>query len=800
MRQEPFHFVFLATFLFARAGEAQTEEPGPAPEPEAIVEPAGREATEDREERVVTIDEIIVTATKRETSLQDTPVAVTALTGESLERQQVVDLKSVTAFVPNLQVGAHSDSAAVDVSLRGIVSTNRTELGDPAVAFHVDGFYSPRPQGATTLLYDLERVEVLRGPQGTLFGRNANAGVINVSTAKPDFSGPSASADLTGGNYNLLRIKGHLNAPIYSKLAVRGAMYVEKRDGFIEFQEGSRVPTGASRYDNSDRASFRVSARWKPVPELEVTVAGEQYVDQGAGTIPVLIDPREGTSLRSALVDSAGTLDLKNTTFRGRIDFQPFDWLRVSYLGGYARMTRSNVSDNDAGFNAADNFQQEHRTESSEFLSQSHELQLKTVDLGFVDVILGGFLYLEDNDIRFDIDINDDPDGDGIPDQYWAMSFIQPERKLNSVAAFGQVTWHVLDVLRVTGGARYTADNKSDVDGRNLVCPGFGATFDGGGVNLNDVTGLPLSPDIFADLPHPDGRCGSFPGNMGNDIDETWSRLTWMGRVEWNPVDKWLVYGTVNTGFKSGVIQDGGSTADPELVTNYEVGARLRLLDGALVINPVAFFSDYTDILRSRAEIQADGSQQLVTRNATEARIFGLETEVFWYITGVDRLQLVASYLNAEYRDFPNIDSVLFATNDPESPIVNLEGNKLPFAPEFSVTAAYEHTFPLGEGSALIPRLQTQVQSVMYLDDFNRERGRQDAFTRTDFSIRYTTGSGWLLELFVKNIEDAEVKSNIEIKGNTPGAGGVPGDPGFAFAYFDAPRTFGVRLAYNWAY
>ena len=801
MRQEPLRSVVLALFLFAHPAEAQTDEPPPPTAPaETVVEPAEDESAAKQRNQNITIDEIIVTATKRETSLQDTPVAVTALPGESLERQQVVDLKSVTTFIPNLQVGAHSDSAAVDVALRGIVSTNRTELGDPAVAFHVDGFYSPRPQGATALLYDLERIEVLRGPQGTLFGRNANAGVINVSTAKPDFRGPSASADLTAGNFSLIRVKGHLNAPIYDKLAVRGAMYVEKRDGFIEFQEGSRVPTGASEYDNSDKTSFRVSARWQPLPELEFFASGEQFIDQGAGTIPVLITPREGTELRSALIDSAGTLDLKNTTFHGRIDFQPLDWLKVSYLGGYARMTRSNVSDFDVGFNSGNNFQQEHRTDSSTFLSQSHELQLKTVDLGFLDVIVGGFLYFEENDIRFDIDQNDDPDGDGVPNQYWAMSFIQPNRELNSIAGFGQATWHILDSLRVTGGARYTSDNKSDVGGLNLVCPNFGATFDAGGVNLNRVTGLPLASDLFANTPHPDGQCGSFPGNPGNDVDETWSRLTWMGRVEWNPLDKWLVYGTVNTGFKSGVIQDGGQTADPELVTNYEIGARFRFLGGALVVNPVAFFSDYTDILRSRAEVQADGSQQLVTRNATEARIFGLETEVFWYISGVDRLQLAASYLNAEYRDFPNIDNVLFSTNDPDSPIINLEGNKLPFSPEFSVAAAYEHVFVLGDHGSLIPRIQTQFQTAMYLGDFNRESDRQDAFTRTDLSLRYVTHGGWLVEAFVKNLEDSEVRSNVEIKGNTPGTGGVAGDPGFAFAYFDPPRTFGIRLAYNWSY
>lgn len=371
MRQESVSFLVLASLLLARPVTAQPEE-SPPPPAETVVEPKEDAQPDDRgadPAPATPIDEIVVTATKRRTSLLNTPVAVTALPGESLERQQVVDLKSVTPFIPNLQVGAHSDSAAVDVSLRGIVSTNRTELGDPAVAFHVDGFYSPRPQGATTLLYDLERIEVLRGPQGTLFGRNANAGVINVSTAKPDFKGPSASADLTGGNYSLLRVKGHLNAPLYDKLAVRGAMFVERRDGFIEFQEGSRVPTGASRYDNSDKSSFRVSALWEPIPELTVFLSGERFTDQGAGTIPVLSEPREGTELRSALVDSAGTLDLTNTTLRGQVDFQPLDWLTISYLGGWARMTRSNVSDNDVGFNADAGFQQEHRTESSTFLS-----------------------------------------------------------------------------------------------------------------------------------------------------------------------------------------------------------------------------------------------------------------------------------------------------------------------------------------------------------------------------------------------------------------------------------------------
>src|SRR6185436_11165100 len=128
-----------------------------------------------------------------------------------------------------------------DLAMRGIVSTNRTEVGDAAVAFHVDGFYSPRPQGATLTLYDLDRLEALRGPQGTLFGRNANAGVINVVSAKPVLNANFGTLDLTLGNYELQRLKGHVNIAVGDTFAVRAAGFVETRDGYIDFLPGSDV-------------------------------------------------------------------------------------------------------------------------------------------------------------------------------------------------------------------------------------------------------------------------------------------------------------------------------------------------------------------------------------------------------------------------------------------------------------------------------------------------------------------------------------------------------------------------------
>ena len=211
------------------------------------------------------LDEIVVSAEKRDQTLQHSALAVTALPSRVLERQQVTDLKSVTTLIPNLQIGLSSTQAAFDLALRGIVSTNRTEVGDAAVAFHVDGFYSPRPQGATMLIYDTDRLEALRGPQGTLFGRNANAGVINVVTAKPVLGETFGALDLTLGDYDLERLKGYLNLPLGDTLALRAAAFTERRDGYIAFLPGSNVTgsTAALRQQRQDRP-----AAFEPVGAL----------------------------------------------------------------------------------------------------------------------------------------------------------------------------------------------------------------------------------------------------------------------------------------------------------------------------------------------------------------------------------------------------------------------------------------------------------------------------------------------------------------------------------------------------
>jgi iron complex outermembrane recepter protein len=757
------------------------------------------------------IEEVVVTAEKVERALQRTALAVTALAPRTMERQQVTDLKSVTVLIPNLQVGLSSTQAAFDIALRGIVSNNRTEVGDAAVAFHVDGFYSPRPQGSTMLIYDIERLEALRGPQGTLFGRNANAGVINIVTAKPDFNDVSASLDLTRGSYDLTRLKGHLNVPVSDSFALRGAGYLEKREGYIDFLPGSNATPGTPRYDDSDKVGLRLSASWEPGERWRVFATAERYADRGAGTIPLRLNPERGDKLRSALISSPGRLDMQNDTVHVRTDLALKSGLELSYLFGWARMTRRNVSDQDVGLaqdpelRALPNpplhatFNEERRTVDSEFMSSQHELQLKSSGNGRLDWIVGGFFYDENNSIRFDVDSMDDrgtvPGVADAGDMRFSQSFIQPNRSLSAWAGFGQATWHFSQSSRATAGARFTRDTKQDEDGINIVCPGPNATIGSGGFNLIgiDTPDIPFSPDPDSPNAVP-GTCRIF---AHNDVKKDWEKLTWMGRLEHDLADDLLGYAMVSTGFKSGVIQDGGSYADPEEVVNYELGLKATLLEGTMLFNTVGFFSDYSDLLRTRVEYAASGTHQQVTRNATRASIFGIESELLWKPSVADTVQAVFTYLNAEYRNFPTVDFQYYVPNDPLTPVINLEGNKLPFAPEYTAALVYEHSFNLANGGRLVPRLQTKYQSEMFLTDFNRASDRQEAYTRTDLSFRYEAAKAWLLEVYVQNVEDEAVKNNVDLRANQPGTGGVPGFPGVARAFFDAPRTYGLRAAFR---
>ena len=176
------------------------------------------------------IDEIVVTATKRETSLMETAVAVSAFGQESLDNQGVKNLLDLDDMVPNLQIGLSPTDSGVQVVVRGLTSNNFTEIGDPTVAMHFDGLYSPRPQAGMALMYDVERVEISRGPQGTLFGRNSTAGSVNVISGRPNFDVAEGKLEVELGKYSQRAVKGWYNMPVNDELALRASFLVDRAD------------------------------------------------------------------------------------------------------------------------------------------------------------------------------------------------------------------------------------------------------------------------------------------------------------------------------------------------------------------------------------------------------------------------------------------------------------------------------------------------------------------------------------------------------------------------------------------
>jgi iron complex outermembrane receptor protein len=743
---------------------------------------------------------VIITATKRLTTVQDTPLAVTAISMRDLDKAQARDLSSITALIPNLTVEQHGDSGGVHVFLRGIGSTNHTEIGDPAVAFHVDGVYSPRPQGATVLMFDLSSAEVARGPQGTLFGRNATAGSVNLVTAKPRLGDSSGSAGVVLGDRNRLGVQAVMNLPLGEKVALRVAAISDKQDGWVDFQPRSYVQPGAAKYGAINQQGLRTTLLWEADESLTATLAAEYFRDNGAGNISLAQTPRAGQKRYSALVDTPGILDQDILQLRTRIDWRPTAGMELSYIGSTSRMERKNASDNDAGTQPG--FKQEHRTEWSRFDSSTHELNLKSTDNGPLQWIAGVFMVTEDNRIRFDIDISQIPVPAGSApivvkpvaagDTAWAMSFIQPKRTLDSKAVFGQGTYKLTPELGVTLGARYTDESKKDVGGRNWVCPEFGATIGSGGRLIGP--GGPVTVATCGSAYAP----GTWPGGGANDGEIKDNASTYLVRGEYQASKDVLTYATVSSGFKSGGLSDGGRRHKPEFLTNYEVGAKAEFFDRTLALNVAAFLMKYKDMQVSSIEYTGTGiarQQQLVTSNAARSTIKGVEAEWNWRISRADRFSGNVSVLQAKYDDFLTCDSALLDCAVPAN-VVNLAGEDLPHAPKFSATAMYEHEFATSGGGKVTPRAQVHYEGKTKLGTFGAmgaaypaaasatpDARFQKAYSTLDLSVRYEEPKGrWYTEAFVVNASDEEIKTD---------ASWVTGSTWTSF--YRPPRTMGVR-------
>mgnify|MGYP000093570768 CR=1 FL=1 len=780
------------------------------------------------------LEEVLVTASKRATNLQDTPMAITALSQSALGNYRVNGVFDLASLVPNLQVARNGDHSASVLYIRGIGSDNYTEAGDPGIATHVDGIYSSRSQGSAILLYDLERVEVLRGPQGTLFGRNSTGGVINYHSNKPTQS-LGSDFSLILGDYKRRAFNGMVNVPVTEDWALRLAGASERAEGFVDFAPGSFTQSSGARYNNMDVSALRLSSDWQASEAMQWLLSYEEFRDQGVGFVPL---NDYDTPL---LIDTPGSIDLVMRTYRSRVNWTLNDRVELTYISGFSHMTRHQDWDGDQNSalgsetNPAE-YHQSNRTVWADHSSRQHELQLKSTDNARLQWLVAYFNFEENNGIRFDLE-HQDTEGSG-----WggapSHSFQQPSRGSEFEALYGQLSYDLNDQWRLSVGVRTGKDLRYDRGGRNIACPDLIGADRNGEIGFVAVNGESAAP----------GQC--YVANY-NDVAQRWSSTTSMGRLEYRPSEGALLYLLFAEGFKPGIVEDGTAISgvytgkgdpafqvalaeaialnnggdeqsrayvEPEHSKNLEFGFKLDLLDGALRLNGALFSTRYSDLQVSGVAIESDGSEIFRSTNAAAASIKGLELELNWALRQGGRFSGHLSLLDATYdhflavdRDFPRYGQTWnpSANNADIADLIDYSGNQLKQAPKLSASLAYSHNFVLGNGGMLTPQLRFTYSDKVFFDEANREARSGELFNNLsglwqpdpngaakdiDFqpayglwaaSLKYEPPMGqWSLVASMDNITDELVRSDA----HSPEAS----SPAF---YLGPPRTLSVRLS-----
>ena len=769
-----------------------------------------------------TLAEVIVTATKRETNVQDTPVADTVFSQSALDESRVSDITDLAKFVPGLAYAQQGDQSGTTLTLRGIGNDSAfTELDSPEVSTYINGIYSPRSQGTSSLMYDMDRVEVLRGPQGTLFGHNSTVGVIDLFTARPKLDGFGANAEAYFGNYNATGVRGMINLPVNDVLGFRIAYVSQKHDGYAAFQgippglatspafsqngsaglNTSVFVTGGTQYYGEDRKSYRVSGLFAPFDSFTWNLSFENYRDTGGPVVPLMQNPRPGEQLWSILAQFQPYNNRTSNDIRSNMDWKINSYLDLTYLYGNSRLGGNEQEEDDGGLviptsptTPGNGAVEVADTVDSQFDSYSNEIQLKSQGDNKVDWIAGLYQFRERNRIRFDINQYNGYAGGQFN---WAGAFIQPDRSQEDKSAFGQATWHVTDGLRLTAGVRDSFDDERDIGGRNVTFNGC----TGAVSNCGPFTyGLSLQQLLANNYVASD-----------NDAYTSSHKVTYLGRVDFDIAPHVLGYFSVGTGYHPGRVEDGGLHDNPETLTSYELGEKATLFDGRVTANTALYFQNFqgyqvTSVVTQRnsaGDIIATQTEQV---NAQGAKGYGLEFELAAKVTPDDTVQLASAFQHTWMENLVTLDSRLYSLNpaDPTANVANIKGNELPHAPAASLTLSYDHSFGLPNGDALVGHVSSHFETMSWLSYYNEtvpiggvsDWDQQKAYSRTELAAIYK-GQGdkkYEVEAYVRNLENNNIKTNANVYMVQNAASTLVPYP---LAIYQPPRTYGITFRYR---
>ena len=691
---------------------------------------------------------------------------MTALSGEALQRQSVTNLREVVTFTPNARIRAHpSDPTAVVASFRGQVQADILPTLDPSVGVYVDGVYWARAMGGNASLMDIERVEVLKGPQGTLFGRNTTGGALNIKTKDPNFDGFSGNLSGRVGDHDLREGGAVVNIPLNDKVALRVAGLHTRFGGY-----GHELVTGAG-LNNYESWIWRAKLLIKPTDTAKLVLSAEQYQFHGAGASPKLIffaNPSAATA--EVAVESRGRDSLANYLLTGSGSpfdvaegFKPFNRVNtgtysatgsletglgtVTAIVGYRRYkTRRNEELDGTPYKILTPNQM---SEGHQF---SQELQLTGHALdGRLDYTAGLFHF--DENVPEDIEAS------------FALEAINPGApaisegsiRNKAFAVYTQENYHFTDQLSLTAGVRYSVDDRQ-LKSRNKIGPTFAC---------NVPVALRVDPAV----------CES-------NQTRTWKGWSYTVSANYQPTKDILIYVKTSKGFRSGGFQlRGGATVtdftpfNPETVTDYEAGLKSEFLDRRLRFNTAAFYSDYQNIQRTGIVPRAGGGLSTIVTNAAKGVVKGLEAEVT--AIPIERLELGASIgiTRPKYKRFVD------ASGDRSQE--EFEG-----VPKFTAAASAQYTVPISVGDLSLQGdyawTGRQVWGKNLAPPATVSKGYSLVNARAALKLAKPNLE---LAVFAKNLFDTRYKYfALDLFG--PGLGVIVG-------YFGAPREVGVQATYS---